>query len=500
MKTIMKNIKTFLIAAAALMAFSACNLDKFPDNAINTEEAMESVADCEAFRNGLYSGTKGIFTGAFVYVPDLQTDLYHAVKNFGNFSGSWYHYSVTASEGTASSAWFGLYSIIEGTQKLLAAGTLSEAETKTVQLYYGEACYLRAHMYYQLACYFCEDYDPDTAEELMGVPVVLKYEPTGDSSKYPARPTLQVTYDQILLDIAEAEKYIGVAGTVGSAYITADVVTAFKARVALMMHDYDTALLAAKSLIDDGKYQLVSDVKTFTDGWTNDNLSETIWQAAMTGPDDTGNGFSYFIYNTSGKEGEDNPQYVPEDWVLDLYDQENDIRYKSWFDTRTISTPVVGKLTLLVKYPGNPKLYSAVTNYVNMPKIFRISEMYLIAAEAAIAKDGQDAVASKYINDLRAKRIAGWKTTNYSGDNLVVELRQERVRELFGEGHRMNDLKRWHIGFKRSAGQDPSLVMPGEKYAGLTMEADSPLFVWPIPTDEMQANPQMKQNPGYTNN
>ena len=126
--------------------------------------------------------------------------------------------------------------------------------------------------------------------------------------------------------------------------------------------------------------------------------------------------------------------------------------------------------------------------------------MYLIAAEAAVNKGGQDLVASKYINDLRAARIAGWKNTDYSGDALVVELRQERVRELFGEGHRMNDLKRWHIGFTRSAGQNPELVMPGEKYAGLSMEADSPLFVWPIPVDEMQANPQMTQNPGYTNN
>ena len=507
MMTIMKNIKTILIAAAALFAVSACNLEKFPDNAINTEEAMESVADCQAFRNGLYSGTKGVFTGAYVYVPDLQADMYHAVKNFGNFQGAWYHYSVTTSEGMAGSAWFGLYSIIsnanfliEGTQKLLAAGTLNEADTKTVQQYYGEACYLRAHMYYLLCCYFCEDYDPDTAEDFMGVPVVLKYEPTGDSSKYPARPSLQATYDHILTDLAEAEKFVTTPGSVGSAYITADVVTALQARVALMMHDYDTALLKAKSLIDSGTYTLVSDAKTFANAWKEDNLTETIWQAAMTGPDDIGNSFSYFIYNTSGKEGEDNPQYVPEDWVLKLYDQTKDIRYKSWFDTRNISTPVVGTLTLLVKYPGNPKLYSAVTNYVNMPKIFRISEMYLIAAEAAIEKGGQDLVASKYINDLKAKRIAEWKNVDYTGDALVVELRQERVRELFGEGHRMNDLKRWHIGFTRSAGQDPSLVMAGEKYAGLSMPADSPLFVWPIPVDEMQANPQMKQNPGYTNN
>ena len=44
MMMIMKNIKTFLIAAAAVFAISSCNLDKFPDNAINTEDAMESVA------------------------------------------------------------------------------------------------------------------------------------------------------------------------------------------------------------------------------------------------------------------------------------------------------------------------------------------------------------------------------------------------------------------------------------------------------------------------
>ena len=149
----MKNIKTFLITAV-VFAVSACSLEKYPDNAINTGEAMESVADCQAFRNGLYSGMKGVFTGAYVYATDLQTDLYHAVKNFGNFSGAFYHYSVVASESMAASAWFGLYGVIgnanfliEGTQKLLAQGTLTEGDQVLVQQYYGEACYLRAHMY-----------------------------------------------------------------------------------------------------------------------------------------------------------------------------------------------------------------------------------------------------------------------------------------------------------------------------------------------------------------
>ena len=500
----MKNIKTFLIAATAVLAVSACSLDKYPDNAISTKDAMESVADCQAFRNGLYSGMKGVFTGAYVYATDLQTDLYHAVKNFGNFSGAFYHYSVVASEGMASSAWYGLYGVIgnanfliEGTQKLLAQGTLTEGDQALVQQYYGEACYLRAHMYYQLACYFCNDYDPETADEFMGVPVVTKYAPTGDADKYPSRPSLQATYDQILLDLTEAEKYVTAAGAPRAAYVTKDVVAALQARVALMMHDYDTAYTKAAGLVASGTYPLVTDAATFADGWTNDNLNEAIWQVAMTGPDDTGNSFSYFIYNTSGVEGEDNPQYVPEDWALNLYARD-DIRFQSWFDARDIKTPVVGNLTLLVKYPGNPLLYSAVTNYVNMPKVFRISEMYLIAAEAAMGRE-EEVVASKYINDLKTARIPSWKNVDYTGDDLVLELRQERVRELFGEGHRLNDIKRWHIGFSRSAGQDPALMQPGENYVSLKREADDPMFVWPIPTSELQANPQMKgqQNPGY---
>ena len=124
--------------------------------------------------------------------------------------------------------------------------------------------------------------------------------------------------------------------------------------------------------------------------------------------------------------------------------------------------------------------------------------MYLIAAEAAMGRE-EEVVASKYINDLKTARIPSWKNVDYTGDDLVLELRQERVRELFGEGHRLNDIKRWHIGFSRSAGQDPALMQPGENYVSLKREADDPMFVWPIPTSELQANPQMKgqQNPGY---
>ncbi|MBQ2107118.1 MAG: RagB/SusD family nutrient uptake outer membrane protein, partial [Bacteroidales bacterium] len=60
------------------------------------------------------------------------------------------------------------------------------------------------------------------------------------------------------------------------------------------------------------------------------------------------------------------------------------------------------------------------------------------------------------------------------------------------------DIKRYHIGFTRDNGQDPSMIQDtGYK---LSLPADSPKFIWPIPTKEMEANPQMEkeQNEGYS--
>lgn len=82
--------------------------------------------------------------------------------------------------------------------------------------------------------------------------------------------------------------------------------------------------------------------------------------------------------------------------------------------------------------------------------------------------------------------------------------------ELIGEGFRLGDLRRWGQGFTREAGFD---VFAGTGLAPLAYIMDVIVnqgnnlsyqptdyrFVWPIPTREMQVNPQLtgQQNPGY---
>lgn len=505
MKKIFYNTLT-LIAGLTLLA--SCNLEKYPDTAINKEEAMESPADCYNFLTGLYASTKSLYSGIYTYSTDLMTDCYHAIKNFGNWDGEFYHYDIVASNSSVEAVWNNFYAyignanfLISGTNKLLESGTLSTADEATVQEYYGEACFLRALMYFKLTEYFCKAYDKSTAEATFGVPVVTEYAPTAVSSKYPHRGSLAATYAQIDKDLTEAEKFVTTAGSANSKFVNKDIVTALRARFALSAQDYTTAYEKANSLIEGQKYALVTDAEAYADGWLNDNLSETLWQPVIVDASDGGSANSYFIHNTSGADGADDPQYLPEDWVLKLYDTVSDIRYNAYFEKRTINIRGNnGDLVVLVKFPGNPKLNtSAASRYVNMPKIFRISEMYLIAAEAAY-NNGNESAASAVLNDLKSARIIGWKKTSYSGTALQKEIRDERVRELFGEGFRLSDIKRWHIGFSRTAGQDPSMLQPGENYVSLSLPADSPKFVWPIPTSEMSANPQMKgeQNEGYT--
>ena len=73
-------------------------------------------------------------------------------------------------------------------------------------------------------------------------------------------------------------------------------------------------------------------------------------------------------------------------------------------------------------------------------------------------------------------------------DNYIEQIAAERVRELYMEGFRLQDIKRWGTlyrggeGFTRTP-QSNSLA----EGSSITIKADNPLFVWPIPKHEIEA-------------
>ena len=130
-----------------------------------------------------------------------------------------------------------------------------------------------------------------------------------------------------------------------------------------------------------------------------------------------------------------------------------------------------------------------------MPKVFRLSEQYLIRAEAYVQKDQPD--YGKAGNDISTLRLARYSSyggsTAMSKSNAMDIIKKERVKELYMEGFRLHDLKRWHDDFKREP-QDQSL----DNGSSLKVEKDDPLFVWPIPQHELDA-PGSEVEPNESN-
>ena len=155
---------------------------------------------------------------------------------------------------------------------------------------------------------------------------------------------------------------------------------------------------------------------------------------------------------------------------------------------------------------------------VNMGKsetpwpVFRLGEIYLNLAEACLELGGKDIEALNAVNEIRTR--AGIKTlSSVSLENV----RQERKVELAFEGHRFWDMKRWRIadkdvalgglnGFKGSA-LYPWYDIRDNKYVfeiGKNPPKQTRFFLeknyyTKINTDDMNSNPELVQNPGYTN-
>lgn len=515
----MKKRNAIFAAVLLAVGVTSCDMEKYPYNSVEESKYMTTLNDFSNARIGLYSNYRGLTTGSYILTQEMQIDDFHAVVGYSNSYGAMYRWDFQSGEGYTGNFWGSYYSVISRCNYFIDSynkikdGTdaISESDLVKIKAYLGEAYFTRAYSYLQLAAFFCKSYNAATAESDLGVPLQLTYAPTSDASAYPGRSSMKATYEQILSDLQNAKTYVDHTQAVTSTqnaynYITQDLVTAMQARTALQMKDYATAISASTSLIEAGKYPLISDKAAFRDMWVHDYGTEVIWQIFMN-KDELGSTTGTTFWGQYKTNPEDvTVDYIPSQSLIDLYDQEKDIRFDAFFYpfSLNVSTGAKGDIFLFDKYPGNPEIYNEVTvdnHYVNKSKPFRIAEQYLIAAEAYAAQGNLE--GAKYLNDLKRARIAGYTDKTYnSAELLLSDIQDERHKELVGEGFRLVDLKRWGLGVNRkNAVQDANLILqPGAEHTtGLNKAADDFRMVWPIPKSEMDANPQMKgqQNPGY---
>lgn len=504
--------------------FTSCDMDLQPKGSISTDGTELTLSDITKLRTGQYAGFRGACTGSYLTIPDLMADQFNGTISNGNRNGEIANAMFTSATGEFESLYNACYSgimtsnfFLMEAQKFLdgAGSTLSDADLLKVQLYIGEAKFFRAYRYWYLFDHFCQPYSEDLAQTpALGLSLTTTYSPGGDLSAYPGRSTMAQTITLIKEDLADAYSAIVAYEEANesklepmSAYLNSNIVKAFEARVCLNLHDYAGAIAAAEPIVESKKYPLVA-ATAYAKIWTGDTGNELLMVPAASESE----GGAVCIYNEyNNMQDEVTADYMPSEPVLLSYDNINDTRFTAFFKKKTLNMGTIDyKAYIFYKWPGNSALGAG---RLNKAKPFRSSELYLILAEA-YAESPQNANPSKalgYLNDLLKARYKAGKFTELAlqGSALVDRIREERGKELIGEGFRLTDLKRWGVGFTRDIDypeydkklkNDTPLSTAMSVLGGRVVYSQNPLdyrYTWPIPASEMDINPQMTQNSGY---
>ena len=445
-------------------------------------------------------------------------DEFHGLISNGNRLGQFSNGVITITDGDVSSKWSGSYSmiatanaIIERAANMQASDAFSDKDKIAFAHYDAEAHFVRAYMYFWLADHFCQSYTQcDPTKPASGLPLTTVYKPTGNLNDYPSRSTLAETFTLIEEDMQKA--YDGLVAYEKSgvkvakeeaqplAYIHSQTVQALQARVALVKGDWANAAKYAKAVINCGKYKLTT-INDYAKLWSKDEGTEIIFRPLMTAQELGGSNGEYYV-----SESETKADYIPTTATMDLlWATEGDVRaevFLKQYDNLQVEGNSYEAFAFN-KFPGNSDLRTGSNNnLMNMSKPFRLSEMYLIVAEAEAHMENLEE-ANRYLNILRSNRIVDYATENYSKlMDLFLAIEEEREREFIGEGMRMSDIRRYGKGFQRKANHDENETLNAiivKQGRARKYEAGDYRLTWPIPKAEIDANPHLagQQNPGY---
>ena len=122
--------------------------------------------------------------------------------------------------------------------------------------------------------------------------------------------------------------------------------------------------------------------------------------------------------------------------------------------------------------------------------VFRLADIMLMKAEAELRSGGDLADALNLVNMIRERAYGDashdWKSPDLTLDNILAE----RARELSWEGYRRQDLIRYEVASGKP-------YFAAARKPGKTVDPDDHYRIFPIPEAKIEANPKLKQNPGY---
>jgi starch-binding outer membrane protein, SusD/RagB family len=443
-----------------------------PVSSITTSQVFADSSDAAAAILGLYSSmgyaNEGFATGLLTIYPGESADELLSFNDRGDdFQLS--TNTVLSSNGTTSYIWQLAYSGMYAPNAIiggLQASTSISPGVKSELM--GEAKWFRAFINFYLVNLFGN------------IPLItsVNFVSTAVTSNAPSSQVYQL----IITDLQDAQNSLASdysAGYGERIRVNKWAATALLARVYLYQQIWDSAEDQASAVINNvGLYSLDSNLNNvfLADSpeailqWQNNSSLNVVTYNG------TSEGSIFIPYDSTTQ-----PNYYLTNQLLNGFEN-GDLRKAAWLD----STDYSG-ITYYYpyKYKVGPAQQSANAPITEYYTVLRLAEQYLIRAEAR-AQEGKLPEAIMDLNTIRNRAHLTPLLTSLSQSQVLAAVAQERRIELFAEwGHRWLDLKRTgQVGTVFSTIPYKSAYQPFQQ-------------LYPIPPSEMQADPNLRQNPGY---
>lgn len=469
-----RNNKLKYLAGALLLGTSLVSCKKYidlaPEDATYDQVFWSTGDNVDKAISGAYGLIRTAFrdTRSYFTLGDLPADEF--ILDAGTFwnyqdllATKQYHYSYAPYLEDALHNWTRFYGIInqchlivENGEKIPVAKYKGGQEQKNA--FVGEGHFLRAYIYFYLT-------------KVWGEPVITRESLKNPTDVQPIpRSTDQEALEYCISDLKKAAALLDFNKGTASARIRADkgAAWAMLAHVYAWKRDFATAKLYCDSVIERGGYTLepMASYANIWKGTSGESILELFMKYDAANQSESSAGFfgDFLADPLIRNKGINTSWRVNEDLFNQLYDP-SDLRAQQVF------TAVLGE-SLLTKYanvnyfdPNRPNTYVVDNNLV----LLRLSDIHLLRAEA-LFEEGNSTAALSDMNVIRQR--AGLDPLTVPADLTIDEIYDERVRELYGEGHVAFDKIRMLI-----TNPDKRSALP-EPYT--TERVDKKGYNWPL--------------------
>jgi len=479
----------YYILLLSLFGATGCKkyLDQEPISSLSTQSFWKTSDDAKLGVAAIYDGIQKTLSGNGSYTDwgDARSDNF----TYGGTGENQINVSLNGLNSlTPAANWNNLYLTIgranTAIKYLPNISTLSAVQRND---YLAQAYGIRAFMYFY-------------AIRVWGA-VPVRLEPYEDITQDPTTPRSSadsVLNNVIIPDLITAYSLVDKSRTTVWECNAAGIL-AMQTEVYMWKKDYASALTSSQNLINlPYKYDVSA---TTSADWKKIFLDpastkETIWSLNWSYLTDGGNGISKI-----GSGGNTSNYYIDSSVFLRFESNKNDIRRSVTYDTA-----VVGALQRVIQiakfYPldattGKPVFPINAQNEAKLT-LYRMADILLLRAEALNKTSADKTAVFAIVNRIRTLRKATpLVATDYPTDRDVEKaILDERQLELFAEGKRWFDLERTGRVLEV---MDP-LIRNRQKSLNISQTGftDDRKILWPISRDALTRNPQLEQNPPYS--